>query len=237
MVVPIFPNTKCSSEKRHPVRPTGSFPSSKCFHWADNVTNVRVRQRQNGKFFDDAHAVSLSGEQHVAIQLAFSDDYDRADELLSDDSTDSALSASGSVPSGTSSCSLPPDTLRNPKVLQACYPLDPLLYPLPSSVSTSSNDTQVSMPPLSNHSSVDRTASPSESGADSSRSGSGVDFDKDQRAIVKEISGLSLFGWDPDPAVPLIPLVDLWLELEEHICAEDIPSPVEWYKEEEQIVS
>ena len=64
-----------------------------------------------------------------------------------------------------------------------------------------------------------------------------MDFDKDQRAIVKEISRLSLFGWDPDPAVPLIPLVDLWLELEEHICAEDIPSPVEWYKEEEQIVS
>ncbi len=152
MVVPIFPNTQYSSEKRPPVRPTGNFPFRHCFHWIDNLTNIRVRRRDDGKLFDDSCAVSLNGGQHVAIQLAFSDDYERANELLSDDGDDAASSTSGSTPSRTSSVrSIPPDALHDPKVLQACSPLDPSFYPRPPS--TSSCDTDASTPPQSDNSS------------------------------------------------------------------------------------
>ncbi len=51
------------------------------------------------------------------------------------------------------------------------------------------------------------------------------------------MSGLNLFGRDIDPTLPLIPLVDLWLDLGDHMRSEDIPSPDDWYKEEEEIVS
>ncbi|PIL33674.1 hypothetical protein GSI_04298 [Ganoderma sinense ZZ0214-1] len=63
------------------------------------------------------------------------------------------------------------------------------------------------------------------------------ELDEKKQAIVEEISELNLLGWNPDPRFPLIPLVDLWLELEEHIPVDGILSPVDWYNEEEQIVS
>ena len=227
MVVPIFPNTQFSSEKRPPVRPSGRFPFSRCFHWIDNLTNIRVRRRHDRQLFDDAHAASLNGQQHVAIQMAFSDDYDRAEKSLLDDSasdddaSSSSSSAEGSTSSRASSVrSIPPDALDDPKVRQACCPLDP-----PPSY-TSSGASEAPVPPQSNDSSrchaVRRPATPDS---------------EEKQSIVEDISGLNLFGWDIDPTVPLIPLVDLWLELEEHICAEDIPSPVDWHKEEEEIVS
>ncbi|KAI1786332.1 hypothetical protein LXA43DRAFT_59437 [Ganoderma leucocontextum] len=242
MVVPIFPNTQCSSEIKSPVRPTPSFPSSNCFHWMENVTNVRVRRSPSGELFDNARAVSLDAEQHVALQNAFSDEYDRVDGLLSDDSDDSASSASASTSSRAESFpSIPPDALLDPKVLQACSPLDPSSYPLPPSDYTSSTgDTQASIPPQSDNSSrrrVHRPGTPSETDSGSSGSSSEADLKENTSSTAEELYALNLFGWDPDPTVPLIPLVDLWLELEEHVCAEDIPSPVDWYKEEEEIVS
>nr|VWO99202.1 Uncharacterized protein [Ganoderma boninense] len=224
MVVPIYPNTQHSSEKRPPVRPSGNFPATNCFHWIDALTNVRVRRRPHGESFDDTRAVSLNGRQHVAIQMAFSDDYNRADKWLSDQGVcdDGESSASGSSSSSTSSVrSIPPDALHDPKVRQACSPLDFALYPPPTP--TSSGDSDAPIPPQS----------------DDSDSSSDSDHERDvQRSIAREISGLNLFGWDPDPTVPLIPLVDLWLELDEHICAEDdLPSPLDWKKEEDEVVS
>lgn len=53
------------------------------------------------------------------MQLALSDDYDRADELLSDD--DGGRASSASSPPRTSE-SVPPDVLRNSKILQVCSP-------------------------------------------------------------------------------------------------------------------
>ena len=34
-----------------------------------------------------------------------------------------------------------------------------------------------------------------------------------------------------------MPLVDLWLELEEHISGDDITSPLNWHKEEKKNVA
>ncbi|PIL33676.1 hypothetical protein GSI_04300 [Ganoderma sinense ZZ0214-1] len=237
MVVPIYPNTQHSSQKRPPVRPSGTFPASNCFHWIDTLTNVRVRRRPEGELFDDAQTVSLTGRQHVAIQMAFSDDYARADKLLSTEGPgdDSESSASGSSSSSKSSVrSIPPDALHDPKVRQACSPVDLALCP--PSPSASSGDSEVPIPPQSDDSSrrgaVRRPATPD------SDSSSGSDLDEDVRqSIAREISGLNLFGWEPDPTVPLIPLVDLWLDLDKHICDKDIPSPLDWQKEEDEIVS
>ena len=157
--------------------------------------------------------------------MAFSNDYNRAGKSQSDDSASdddaSSSSSEGSISSRASSVrSIPPGVLDDPKVRQACCSLDP-----PPSY-TLSGDSEASVPPQSNDSSR-RHAARRPATPDS----------EEKQSIVEDISGLNLFGWDIDPTVPLIPLVDLWLELEEHICAEDIPSPVDWHKEEEEIVS
>ena len=46
-----------------------------------------------------------------------------------------------------------------------------------------------------------------------------------------------IFGWDPDPNVGLIPLVDLWFELDEQLTPDTIPDPMGLYAEEKAIKS
>lgn len=71
MVVPIFPNTQFSSEKRPPVFPQGTFPSSMCLHWIANVSTIRVRQRHYAELYDDACAVSLNGGSTLPYSWRF----------------------------------------------------------------------------------------------------------------------------------------------------------------------
>ena len=46
-----------------------------------------------------------------------------------------------------------------------------------------------------------------------------------------------IFGWDPDVTVGLLPLVDVWLDIDNHLTADKIPSPVDLEKEAEMIVA
>ncbi len=62
-------------------------------------------------------------------------------------------------------------------------------------------------------------------------------FDPEDLAELKGLFSHNPFGWDRDPKAKFLPLVDLWLELEEHLTAAEIPSPVEFYKEQAAITS
>ncbi len=46
---------------------------------------------------------------------------------------------------------------------------------------------------------------------------------------------VDVFGWEPNARFKFIPLVDMWLDIDNHISADTIPSPVELWKEQEQI--
>lgn len=52
---------------------------------------------------------------------------------------------------------------------------------------------------------------------------------------ITDLMSMNLFGWDEDPTFLFIPLVDLWLELEEHFTEDSIPNPVGLWKEQERI--
>ncbi|KAI0740896.1 hypothetical protein C8Q76DRAFT_608046 [Earliella scabrosa] len=54
---------------------------------------------------------------------------------------------------------------------------------------------------------------------------------------VQDILDLNPFGWEYDPAVEYIPLVDLWFELEEHLSEDTIPDPLDMFKERDFIAS
>lgn len=45
----------------------------------------------------------------------------------------------------------------------------------------------------------------------------------------------NVFGWEPDPRFKFIPLVDVYIELEEHLSADSIPNPDELWQEQEKI--
>ncbi|KAI0752791.1 hypothetical protein C8Q80DRAFT_476013 [Daedaleopsis nitida] len=46
---------------------------------------------------------------------------------------------------------------------------------------------------------------------------------------------LNLFGWDHDPSFRYIPLVDIWLDIDSHLSASKIPSPVDLWREQQDI--
>ncbi|KAI0327910.1 hypothetical protein GY45DRAFT_1372775 [Cubamyces sp. BRFM 1775] len=54
-------------------------------------------------------------------------------------------------------------------------------------------------------------------------------------AVGDILAEMNIFG-DPTHDVELFPLVDLWFELTDHLKQEDIPNPMELYKERDEIV-
>ncbi|KAI9067447.1 hypothetical protein FKP32DRAFT_1588548 [Trametes sanguinea] len=57
MCIPIYPNT-VHPNGRPPLRPQGVFPYSNCYHWIENIIQVRVRARPEG--FDETNVIRLS---------------------------------------------------------------------------------------------------------------------------------------------------------------------------------
>lgn len=47
---------------------------------------------------------------------------------------------------------------------------------------------------------------------------------------------LNVFSMAYDDATEIIPLVDLWFELANHLTADNIPSPLEFYKEQHAVI-
>lgn len=54
-------------------------------------------------------------------------------------------------------------------------------------------------------------------------------------AELQQFFSFDPFGWDYDPQAKFLPLVDLWLDLEEHLAAEEIPNPLGFYKEQNEV--
>ncbi|KAI0738245.1 hypothetical protein C8Q80DRAFT_1275768 [Daedaleopsis nitida] len=53
------------------------------------------------------------------------------------------------------------------------------------------------------------------------------DEDDDLSCFLHDIVEYDMFGWEPDPTFKCIPLVDLWLDIAEHITADAISSPLD----------
>ena len=49
------------------------------------------------------------------------------------------------------------------------------------------------------------------------------------------MDSMNIFGWQHDSANKFIPLVDVWLDLDQHLVADSIPSPVDLYQEQQTI--
>lgn len=234
MVIPILPNTQCASDTRPPIRPTPEFPFPNCFHWMETITNVRMCRPASG-FTDDSRAIRLEPEQHHATRWTFSQDYDRIDQIMGKKKAVSVATEDTPTPE------VPRWALRDPVVRRACCAFDP--SPFLGDVNDPARAPTLALDRDSSSDSSPSTCSPSlppcESGDEKhdSQRRSDEKLEDPAALIASDILAFNIFGWDPDPSFPFVPLVDLWCELEEHLTAETIPNPLEWYEEEKRIAT
>ncbi|KAJ2967146.1 hypothetical protein NUW54_g13595 [Trametes sanguinea] len=57
-----------------------------------------------------------------------------------------------------------------------------------------------------------------------------------QTTQIQALFKMNIFGFEVDDTAELMPLVDLWFELTDHLTPETIPSPTELYEEHEEIM-
>ena len=263
MVIPILPNTHYA-KGRAPVRSRPSFPFPNCFHWIECELTVRIACLTAGAAYDYSHAIRLSARQQVAMERKFNPDYLRLEEyrhkhevLREKEGTISdAVESQPSLLIGEGGKS---DLLQHPhNVDDICVaPLDPdcnvddFLEEAPSEApglddwgdldqlrsdfmkSQSAPNDPVALAEASNPSEKTHAADPTRV-SDAPES---VEPPSVTSSLRDFVLGADLFGEQAhkDPTIHTVPLVRVWLELEEHLTAETIPSPEELFSEVDAI--
>ncbi|KAI0629592.1 hypothetical protein C8Q77DRAFT_1065665 [Trametes polyzona] len=207
MVLPIYPNTD-NARGGEPFRSLEPFPFPNCYFWPDRSVTVRIRRSDD--MYDDCQAVHASSTEYTRMKYRFQDDYIRAMKNRPPINPVEIVHTDGDR--GTSA-SRPPASKHTP--------------PLASSV----------------RGDVERAATPRH--IDSTRQDEGHRLNKTEEANsfssdyeeddALEIANLDIFCVKQGVGAEVVPLVDLWNVLTDHLTADTIPSPAEFLKECEAI--
>ncbi|RPD57931.1 hypothetical protein L227DRAFT_551440 [Lentinus tigrinus ALCF2SS1-6] len=217
MVVPIAPNC-FHPHGRKPVHSTPPFPLANCFHWVENDVTVRIRMREDG--FEHNGSFKVNFDEHLAMMRSFEEDYERIGAFYraqeeEEEARSHALDPQGSEePTATSQGKQPTSEDFVNHIISAGY----LRYAQEEGVMTSTlpDGREAGTKPDSNSDSCSSsTLSPTSS------------FDDEL---------INVFGLAPDPTTGLIPLMDAWLDIDQHLTADTIPSPDELENEVETMI-
>ncbi|KAI0364945.1 hypothetical protein BV20DRAFT_1004902 [Pilatotrama ljubarskyi] len=213
MVIPIYPNVS-NARGRSPIRTETPFPFPNCYHWIRNRFVVRIRRK--AVRYDDACAVRLGHIEHLTLDSGFLEDHRRIHAFHREElaaaaaATDTPVSAERGNSDSRSAAEQPQRDASTPE----------------SSII--------------NHASDDVDCLPDGSGSlddlDSDSSSISSRHSRHSLGSIAAIVRMDPFGFNVDDTVELVPLVDLWYELTDHLTAETIPSPVELYREWETIM-
>ncbi|KAI0326073.1 hypothetical protein GY45DRAFT_1286152 [Cubamyces sp. BRFM 1775] len=212
MAIPISPNTN-RPRGRSPICTETPFPFSNCYHWVNGKVLVRIRRKDER--YDDANAVRITPMQHVMIDMEFSNDYKRIDaferkRILTDaEASDAPGEATQSV--------------HDPAASQP--------------TSSSSRDSRLSdcSERMSHRS--HNADNPPEGNPTAESSVLPENNELKDEPTVEALFTIDVFNMAHDDTAEVLPLVDLWFELTEHLSADTIPSPLDFYKEREAITS
>ncbi|KAI0774868.1 hypothetical protein BD413DRAFT_472563 [Trametes elegans] len=213
MVLPIYPNTYHPGTPREPIRTMPSFPFPNGYFWFNN--NVTVRIRRKAVQYDHSTAFKCSAPQHMAIDRRFLDDHLTVDKFQQEH-----FAANQATVCGDNEPPLPDprrrsqDTDASQRCKHNCEKrrADDI-DTLPSHPDCADGD--------SDSSSISLGSMQSTPTSDDS---------------LANILGADIFGLNVDDTVELVPLVDLWFELTDHLTSDTIPSPVELEKERDEIM-
>lgn len=228
MVYPIAPNTSHPAG-REPIYPTSTrpFPFPNCYHWMDNRATVRIRI-PSGFFRHHDGLFSLSGEQQVALNKKIEEDNERiCAYLLEEQRKQTAqlpqLSTAALEPNTAEAAAEPPtpEDLLHKLITAAYLEIVEKEGAMSSAPCLSRRDSEEYY--LEGSDTDDVAASCSLSG-----------LPAPSTSWVSELD--DVFGHLPDPATGLVPLVDAWMEIDQHLTAETIPSRDELDEEARQML-
>ena len=178
------------------------------------MTTVRIRRKDDR--YDGANAVKITPRQHVMIEVEFGDDYKRLDAFEQErDRVD--LEASSTTAEATQ-CPPEPTNARP--------------------TSSSSRDSRLSDQSdcMTHHARntdglVEGDATPGRLDSESPR-----DDEMKSDLVVEALFTVDVFNMAHDDSAEAVLLVDLWFELTEHLSADTIPNPLDFYKEREAVI-
>lgn len=211
MCIPIAPND------RHPLgrealQTAPPFPFSHCYHWLSMQTDVRVRARAEG--FDSDKAIKLPPSERVKMNCYWNMDFTqcRSTQLEREQILSQLKEAASS-----------------------CQP-DPVMAPAEDALQTAS--ASPSVPLDRGEGAVPQALAGIAEDLEHHSDGSGSDISSIRSTVSAHsadgIMSLGVFG-HPSNDPELLPLVDLWLDLTEHIAAEEIPDPAGFLEERDQV--
>ena len=251
MVIPIAPN---SIPGRGSVHPNPSFPFSNCVHWYRSPL-LQIRIIVSGSRFELEGAICLSADQQMALEEGFDDDFERMVDFV--EKHPNLIRNTMPREHPVSSVWLPTDSHEMDELdivpmeflYATCWQLasgrglmtseaPTVVTAAPSPIQSSRHDAAAF-----GHNAAQTTWTPTErSSLDTSSDISEVDDTTSSQTSLSEpvrnpLVAMDVFGWNPDPETPLLPLAELWLDISNHIDQENIPHPVELYKEMRDIRS
>ena len=168
-------------------------------------SDMSLRVRAERGLYDNDRAFVVDGLQHVHLMGSFSDDCAQISELFE---------RQGPLPDSTVRA---PSPSRNRPVID--MPLQP--------------------PPLRDFAHGEEKNERTRSNDSIGRGVDGVDGDGSSLPSfppsIEAVVTMNLFGWEYDPTFQYIPFVNLWLDIDQHLSEDNIPNPVELWKEQEAI--
>ncbi|KAI0350612.1 hypothetical protein OH77DRAFT_1412784 [Trametes cingulata] len=192
---------------RPPLVTEPSFPFSNCYHWVDSDTRIRIRS--GGEFYE-AHAVQLPTSARIDMQDILDADMDRAYDVLDEREAEAAAEQQGATKA---------------------------VHPGPSGdVHLDHADNDASSDRRLDCSSDKQSACDCSSCSASSRPPS-PPWHPPHLTSLEAIAQIDPFGLNEDEEVMYYPLVDFCFDLTDHLTQAEIANPVEYWKEEKQVVA
>ncbi|KAI9067482.1 hypothetical protein FKP32DRAFT_1588590 [Trametes sanguinea] len=222
MCIPIYPNT-VHPAGRSPLYTEEPFPFANCYYWVNHMTYIRVR-RTDGQY-DDDQAVKVTPWEHVTMNIALSEDQQRIaiprGTLHSRNEDDISTQ---SEPDGQDVL-IPPRrrTIDSAPTRQSTFSMQD------SQTSAPSSDASVGG---KLHAFIQDNLPQDEPSTSELPPHDPPKHDPNVDAIFR----MDVFGLAHDDGAEILPLVDLWYELTEHLTADTIPNPGEFYEERDAIV-
>lgn len=223
MSIPIYPNTNHPTG-RAPLYTEDPFPFANCYHWVNNMTYIRVRRR-DGKF-DDCQAVKVTPWEHVTMNITLTEDQQRIDANLARGTLHGRSEGSSRTQTETGS-------------QDALMPSTEAYDPAPTTQSSSSTQDSRTLTVLSGasdgdkvHAFIQENLLQGEPSTAELLHHAPSEYDPTVAAVFR----MDVFGLGHDDGAELLPLVDLWYELTEHLTEDTIPDPLGFYEERDAIV-
>ncbi|KAI0629589.1 hypothetical protein C8Q77DRAFT_1065621 [Trametes polyzona] len=207
MVLPIYPNTD-NARGCEPFRTLSPFPFHNCYLWPDRSTVVRILRSDDE--YEDSQAIHASPYESMRMMRYFEDDYSRW--LANRARIDPIESVQVDGERGTNASRPPASEHTPPSASSACG--DVKRAATPGHIDSTRQDEGHRL-----------------NGTEVANSFSS-DYEDDDAL---EIANLDIFCVKQGVGAEVVPLVDLWNVLTDHLTADTIPSPAEFLKECEAI--